>query len=35
LFLSHDRHWRRVWHSSQAVVFRATGAQTAQPETSS
>ncbi len=35
LFLAHDAHWHEVWHSSQAVVFRAAGAQTAQPGTSS
>ena len=34
LFLAHDPHWREVWQSSQAVVFRVTGAQTAQPKTS-
>jgi len=34
LFLAHDPHWKVVWHTSQAVVFRATGAQTAQPKTS-
>ncbi len=34
LYLEHDAHWRVVWRSSQAVVFRAAGAQTAQPETS-
>jgi hypothetical protein len=31
LYLQHDARWRVVWRSSQAVVFRFTGAQTAQP----
>ncbi len=35
LFLAHDAHWHEVWHSGQAVVFRAAGAQTAQPGTPS
>jgi hypothetical protein len=30
LFMQHDTHWRQVWHSRQAVVFRAVSAQTAQ-----
>ncbi len=32
LYLQHDARWRVVWRSRQALVFRSTGAQTAQPE---